>query len=99
MTDNQKRALHALAFGNQHEMALRLGLSIGPEAVKYALDRIMVYQYLEWIGRAWNLDVQMSDSFLSRPFEKVAQKSRQPEVKAYFRRKILHWGLSKQVKL
>ncbi len=99
MTDNQRRAIQGLAFGGQHEMAIRAAIAIGPDAVEFAVDRIMVADYVFWVTYYLKIDVELTDSFLSRPFAKIAMKTEQPRLRRYMKFKIKEWGLQSQVTL
>lgn len=97
MTEGQKRAIHALAFGRQHEMAVRAALAIGGDAVKYAIDRVMVGEYIYWIRTYLKPNFEITDSLCAKPFEKVVMKTEQARVKRHVKALLKKWGLQDQV--
>lgn len=80
-------------------MAIRAAIAIGPDAIQFAADRVMVSYYIFWVTKYLNLDVELTESFLSRSFERLAMKTEQARVRKYLKFKIKEWGLQSQVTL
>ena len=98
MNETQRAPIERLAFGNeaQAEMSIRLAIGINSEAVAFAVDRIMVKSFIDWMKRNWDMsvDVNTRQSIDQMAHPKIVKHS-----KKLMKAQLKKWGLSDQVKL
>ena len=92
MTEKQALSIHGLAFGGQYEIAIRAAIAIGPDAVSFAVDRVMVAYFVDGLVSVNPKANSFDDPKWRGPFRECVWWNRK-HVREQIAVKIQEWGL------